>query len=64
MKKPKTLKSPRKSVSEDLSNLLGLGEKAKIDLNNLGIYHSSQISKWNSDEFTGCIQFIWFAELE
>ena len=50
MKKPKTLKSPRKSVSEDLSNLFGLGEKAKIDLNNLGIYHSSQISKWNSDE--------------
>jgi len=50
MKKPKTLKSPRKSVPEDLSNLLGLGEKAKIDLNNLGIYHSSQISNWNSDE--------------
>jgi len=50
MKKPKTLKSPRKSVPEDLSKLLGLGEKAKIDLNYLGIYHSSQISKWNSDE--------------
>ena len=50
MKKPKTLKSPRKSVPEDLSNLLGLGEKAKIDLNNLGIYHISQISKWDSDE--------------
>ena len=50
MKKPKTLKSPRKSVPEDLSNLLGLGEKAKIDLNNLGIYHISQISKWGSDE--------------
>ena len=50
MKKPKTLKSPRKSVPEDLSKLLGLGEKAKIDLNYLGIYHSSQISKWGSDE--------------
>ena len=50
MKKPKTLKSPRKSVPEDLSNLLGLGEKAKIDLNYLGIYHISQISKWDSDE--------------
>ena len=50
MKKPKTLKSPRKSVPEDLSKLLGLGEKAKIDLNYLGIYHISQISKWDSDE--------------
>ncbi len=50
MKKPKTLKSPRKSVPEDLSKLLGLGEKAKIDLNYLGIYHISQISKWGSDE--------------
>ena len=50
MKKPKTLKSPRKSVPEDLSKLLGLGEKAKIDLNYLGIYHTSQISKWDSDE--------------
>ena len=50
MKKPKTLKSPRKSVPEDLSKLLGLGDKAKIDLNYLGIYHISQISKWDSDE--------------
>ena len=50
MRKPKTLKSPRKSVPEDLSKLLGLGEKAKIDLNYLGIYHISQLSKWDSDE--------------
>lgn len=50
MKKPKTLKSPKKSVPEDLSKLSGLGEKAKIALNSLGIYHVSQISNWETNE--------------
>ena len=50
MKKPKTLKSPKKSVPEDLSKLSGLGEKAKIALNSLGIYHVSQISNWKTNE--------------
>ena len=50
MKKPKTLKSPQKSVPEDLLKLPGLGEKAKIALNSLGIYYVSQISNWGSHE--------------
>tara|TARA_B000000609_G_C24053453_1_gene282572 strand:- start:89 stop:772 length:684 start_codon:yes stop_codon:yes gene_type:complete len=50
MKKPKTLKCPKKSVPEDLSKLSGLGEKAKIALNSLGIYHVSQISNWKTNE--------------
>ena len=35
---------------EDLSKLSGLGEKAKIALNSLGIYHVSQISNWDTNE--------------
>ena len=50
MKKPKTLKFPKKSVPEDLSKISGLGGKAKIALNSLGIYHVSQISNWETNE--------------
>lgn len=38
-KKPKTFKAPKKAVSEDLSRLVGLGEKAKSALNRLGIFY-------------------------
>jgi len=50
MRKPKILKSPKKSVPSDLSSLSGLGEKAKIILNRLGIYYIVQISQWGAEE--------------
>ncbi len=50
MRKPKILKSPKKSVPDDLSSLSGLGEKAKIILNSLGIFYIAQLSQWGSKE--------------
>ena len=49
-KKPKTFKVPKKAVSEDLSRLVGLGEKAKSALNRLGIFYISQLSGWSVGE--------------
>ena len=49
-KKPKTFKAPKKAVSEDLSRLVGLGEKAKSALNRLGIFYISQLSSWCAGE--------------
>jgi|TARA_B100000902_G_scaffold5270_2_gene6831 NADH-quinone oxidoreductase subunit E len=49
-KKPKTFKAPKKAVSEDLSRLVGLGEKAKSALNRLGIFYISQLSSWSAGE--------------
>ena len=50
MRKPKILKSPKKSVPSDLSSLSGLGEKAKIILNRLGIFYIAQVSQWGAAE--------------
>ena len=50
MRKPKILKSPKKSVPGDLSSLSGLGEKAKIILNRLGIFYIVQVSQWGAAE--------------
>jgi len=50
MRKPKILKSPKKSVPGDLSSLSGLGEKAKIILNRLGIFYIVQVSQWGAEE--------------
>ena len=50
MRKPKTLNSPKKSVPCDLSSLSGLGEKAKIILNRLGIFYIVQVSQWGAEE--------------
>ena len=50
MRKPKILKSPKKSVPDDLSGLSGLGEKAKIILNRLGIFYIVQVSQWGAAE--------------
>ena len=49
-KKPKTFKAPKKAVAEDLSRLVGLGEKAKSALNRLGIFYISQLSSWSAGE--------------
>jgi NADH-quinone oxidoreductase subunit E len=50
MSKPKILKSPKKSVPGDLSSLSGLGAKAKIILNRLGIFYIIQVSQWGAEE--------------
>ena len=50
MRKPKILKSAKKSVPSDLSSLSGLGEKAKIILNRLGIFYIVQVSQWGAAE--------------
>ena len=50
MRKPKILKSPKKSVPGDLLRLSGLGEKAKIILNRLGIFYIVQVSQWGAAE--------------
>ena len=50
MRKPKILKSPKKSVPGDLLSLSGLGEKAKIILNRLGIFYIVQVSQWGAEE--------------
>ena len=50
MRKPKILKSPKKSVPGDLSSLSGLGGKAKIILNRLGIFYIVQVSQWGAEE--------------
>ena len=50
MRKPKILKSPKKSVPDDLSSLSGLGEKSKIILNRLGIFYIVQVSQWGAEE--------------
>ena len=50
MRKPKILKSPKKSVPDDLLSLSGLGEKAKIILNRLGIFYIVQVSQWGAEE--------------
>ena len=50
MRKPKIFKSPKKSVPDDLSNLSGLGKKAKLILNRLGIFYIVQVSQWGAEE--------------
>ena len=50
MRKPKILRSPKKSVPGDLSIISGLGEKAKIILNRLGIFYIVQVSQWGAEE--------------
>ena len=50
MRKPKILKSPKKSVPDDLLSLSGLGEKAKIVLNRLGVFYIVQVSQWGAEE--------------
>ena len=49
-KEPKIFKAPKKAVAEDLSRLVGLGEKAKSALNRLGIFYISQLSSWSAGE--------------
>jgi len=48
LKKPKTLKAPRKSGADDLKQIKGVGPKLEKLLNDLGFYHFDQIAKWTA----------------
>ena len=37
-------------MPDDLSSLSGLGEKAKIVLNRLGVFYIVQVSQWGAEE--------------
>ena len=46
--KPLILTSPKPSGKDSLIKIKGIDEKIENDLNNLGIYHFEQISKWSN----------------
>ncbi len=46
--KPLILTTPRLSGKDSLIKIKGIDEKIENDLNNLGIYHFDQISKWSN----------------
>ena len=46
--KPLILSSPKLSGKDSLIKIKGIDEKIENDLNNLGIYHFEQISKWSN----------------
>ena len=50
VKKPRTLKTARKSCADDLKKITGIGPKLEILLNETGFYHFDQIAKWNDQE--------------
>ncbi|XXK32384.1 NADH-quinone oxidoreductase subunit NuoE [Rhodobacteraceae bacterium nBUS_24] len=49
-KKPRTLKSARKSGADDLKKISGIGPKLEILLNETGFFHFDQIAKWSDQE--------------
>jgi predicted flap endonuclease-1-like 5' DNA nuclease len=46
--KPLILTSPKPTGKDSLIKIKGIDEKIENDLNNLGIYHFEQISKWSN----------------
>ena len=50
VKKPRTLKTARKSGADDLKKITGIGPKLEILLNETGFFHFDQIAKWNDQE--------------
>ncbi|WP_417247964.1 NADH-quinone oxidoreductase subunit E [Celeribacter sp.] len=50
LKKPRTMKAPRKAGADDLKKLKGVGPKLEKMLNDLGFYHYDQIAKWTPEE--------------
>ncbi|MEE9426716.1 MAG: NADH-quinone oxidoreductase subunit NuoE [Paracoccaceae bacterium] len=49
-RKPKALKTPRKSGADDLKMIKGVGPKLEKLLNSLGFYHFDQVAAWGKDE--------------
>lgn len=46
--KPLILSTPKTTGKDNLTKIKGINSKIEIDLNNLGIYHFEQISKWSN----------------
>ena len=46
--KPLILTTPKLTGKDDLIKIKGINSKIETDLNNLGIYHFDQISKWSN----------------
>ena len=49
-KKPKVMKTPRKSGADDLKMIKGVGPKLEGLLNDMGFFHFDQVSAWGADE--------------
>jgi NADH-quinone oxidoreductase subunit E len=49
-KKPKMLKTAKKSVADDLKHIKGVGPALENLLNEMGVYHYDQIAGWTADE--------------
>ncbi len=50
--KPATLSTPVKKGNDDLKRIKGIGPKIETELNELGIFHFSQIAQWDGKEAT------------
>jgi predicted flap endonuclease-1-like 5' DNA nuclease len=46
--KPLVLSTPKPIGKDNLKKIKGINSKIELDLNNLGIYHFEQISKWSN----------------
>ena len=46
--KPLILTTPKPTGKDNLTKIKGINTKIEMDLNNLGIYHFDQISKWST----------------
>lgn len=46
--KPLVLSTPKPVGKDNLKKIKGINSKIELDLNNLGIYHFEQISKWSN----------------
>ncbi|MDY0051046.1 MAG: hypothetical protein RBR65_00775 [Aliarcobacter sp.] len=58
--KPLVLSSPRPIGKDNLKKIKGIDTKIENDLNNLGIYHFEQISKWSNKNCDWIEEFLHF----
>jgi NADH-quinone oxidoreductase subunit E len=49
-RKPKVMKTPRKSGADNLQMIKGVGPKLEGLLNDMGFFHFDQVSAWGADE--------------
>ena len=49
-RKPKVMKTPRKSGADNLQMIKGVGPKLEGLLNDMGFFHFDQVSAWGTDE--------------
>jgi predicted flap endonuclease-1-like 5' DNA nuclease len=58
--KPLVLSSPRPIGKDNLKKIKGINHKIEGDLNNIGIYHFDQISKWSGKNADWIEEFLFF----